>query len=69
MNRKAKRELTRRLFSTEDGKLVLAHLDEMFNHDNIVGETTHETYLRIGNKEPIEYINRLLGESENDLAK
>ncbi len=66
---RADRDRLKRLFATEDGKKVLAHLQLVYRHDTVVGKDTHETYLRIGNNEVFDYIDQVIGEKNDDMAE
>ena len=56
----------RRVFNTEDGKMVLSNLKIDYVNRSAVGLTTEETYYNIGKQDLIQELVRLV-EDETDL--
>ena len=53
-------ELFRRLNNSAQGKAAIELLNETFNHPDIIGKDTHDTYYRLGQRDVVEYINQLV---------
>ena len=49
-----------RLNNSAQGKAAIELLNETFNHPDIIGKDTHDTYYRLGQRDVVEYINQLV---------
>jgi hypothetical protein len=49
----------RHLFNTEDGRRLLALLEEMYYKGPLVAETTEKTYFNLGSREVVRFLQSL----------
>ena len=50
-----------RITDTQQGKDLIKLLNDVFNHTELRGEDTHDTYYRLGQRDVVEYLNVLIG--------
>lgn len=52
--------VVQRVADTAHGKEFFALINEVFNHVELIGADTHDTYYRLGQRDVVEYLNQLL---------
>jgi len=54
----------RTVFNSHDGKLVLEHLVEIFDHDDLIGQDPYKTAQNIGKRDVVRHIQRMMDYTE-----